>query len=417
MAKKSRLVNVISVTAIISMAVSTAAMLIILSVMNGMNQFITERYSGFDPDFKVELKKGRFFTADTLKIAEIKALEGVAYCVEVAEEQVLLEYAGENRIVKLKGVGEDFSKVVDIDASIIGGEFDVSKSSRRGICGLSVGSGIFHMMDLPFQSTTDFLELHLVGANSMGSINVISAVSSYPAYVSSVFYAIPSLNDNYIIAPITFLRGALMDENILTSLEIGMKDGLGKRKILETQQAIYNIVNISKAGVEPIGEAAKFSVKNKFEQQESFFKTMKAEKLVVILIFTFVLLISIFTLVASLMLLMYEKRRDIAILSALGMKDRELKKIFLAEGCLISIFGCIIGLILGLLITLGQKNFEWVKLGGGNVSEGTYSINAYPVDLQFNDLIIVTLLVLGVGFLASILPTRGINSNYKTFNQ
>jgi len=178
----------------------------------------------------------------------------------------------------------------------------------------------------------------------------------------------------------------------LSAIEIKLVPGFSEKDVQERLR-------------QEVGDA--YTVKNRIEQQQAMFRSMKAEKLIVVAVFAFVMLIATFTMVANQMLLIYEKRHDIGILSSMGMRTERLRLLFLLHGGMVSLWGTLAGVVAGSLLTFGQQYFEWVKLGGGS---GNYITDAYPVSWQAGDVLAVVAIGLCIGFVASALPLRQVAS-------
>ena len=143
---------------------------------------------------------------------------------------------------------------------------------------------------------------------------------------------------------------------------------------------------------------------NRYEQQADFFRILRIEKWLTILLLVFILLIASFNIIGSLSMLIIDKREDIRILSDLGADEQTIRRIFLIEGWFISALGTLLGIVIGVLVCLGQQHFGWLKLGTGS----EYIISVYPVQVQIADILLVAAVVLALGFVAAWYPSRKI---------
>ncbi|MEG2667018.1 MAG: ABC transporter permease, partial [Bacteroidales bacterium] len=352
---------------VLSIAVSTASMVLILSVMNGMSQFVSERFGNFDPDLKVEAVYGKYFEASWLD--SLRAMPGVVAAVPVIEDQALFMYNGNTCMVKLKGVDTGFDLVSNLPKNIEAGKFYIE--ARSDMNPMVVGGGIFAKMGMYLGPGEKGCTLYAVDAFALNAIQLPQAFRAYPVYPSGVFSSVPEYDNQYIISSLSFVSKVFQTGNKFSGVEVKVDPTFSLHKL---QKEIQRLIGNS------------YKVRDRIEQQQSLFSSMKAEKLIVISVFAFVMLIATFTMVASLMLLIYDKRSDIAILSGMGLSDSYLKRIFFADGMFISLSGALIGLAVGTAITLGQQYFGWVKLGN---DAGTYITDVYPVEIEMLDLVMV----------------------------
>lgn len=395
LAKKSRLVNIISGVSLLSLAVATAAMLVIFSVMNGMNGYIMARFSSFDPDLLIEAETGKFYTpafADSLR--RMPQVEAV---VPVLEDQALLRFRDDVQMIRLKGVDTAYAVLSDRAAQWVEGYPDFVED---GYVPVSVGYGLATRMGLPLLQAEHPCLIYTVDADRLSSAVWQQAVASAAVYPSGIFSVLPEYDNRYVLAPIAFVRRALQVPEQVSAVEVQLDPTLSKRAFRSAQNEIRRLV----------GDG--FTVRDRLQQQQTLYSSMQAEKWMMIAIFAFILLVSTFTMVSSLMLLMYEKRRDTAILSAQGMGDARLKAVFAAEGLLITAVGTLFGVLLGAAIVYGQARFGWVKFGMG--AEGSYVLETYPVAWQWGDAAVVGLIGLGLGLAASLVPLRQVKV-YKQF--
>lgn len=388
-AKKRPLVSVIGKVAMLSIGISTAAMVLVLSVMNGMNRFVAERFWVIDPDLKIEAAEGKFFTPADLP-QTLAATPGVQAVSQVLKDQAILTYGGQNCMIYLQGVDSVYSHVSDLPSHVFSGQYNLSSHEPTASALVLMGGGVFAQMQIPPSYAQD-CRLYTVDARMLGRpLAAGGAVTAYSVYASGLFNAIPEYDNQYVFCDLEFARRAFKASGKVSALEVRVSPGTSVKKVKQDLQ-------------ERLGEG--FVVKDRVEQQEAMFKSMRAEKLIVMLVFAFIMLIATFTMVADQMLSMYEKRLDMAVFASMGMRERHIRRIFFLNGMMVNVCGTLGGLLLGSLLTFGQKRFGWVKLGGG---EGSYITDAYPVDWQIGDLFVVLLIGLAIGALASALPLRQV---------
>lgn len=343
-------------------------------------------FSSFDPELKITPVKGKVFDPETEKFFEVYSLAEVDHISESLEDNVLVKYKERQVPVILKGVSDNFGEMTQIKEVLIDGEFvlenDVSNFAVLGI-GVADNLGVNARFIFP-------LDIYAPKRGVQVNLsNPISAFNIEYAYISGVFMVRqPVYDDHYLITSIRFARDLFNYKTEVSALEIKLKESA-------------NIQTVQKKIQQIIGE--KYEVKNRYQQQESAFKMMSIEKWVTFLMLCFILLIAVFNIVGSLSMLIVDKQKDIITLRNLGAGNKLISRIFLFEGWLISAFGAITGIFLGVLLCLGQQYFGWLQLGGGN---GAFAVDAYPVQIKISDLFFVLVTVLGIGFLAVLYPVQ-----------
>jgi ABC-type lipoprotein release transport system permease subunit len=366
--------------------VGTAALILVLSVFNGLNSLIESLYNSFDPDLKIEVVEGKYFFDDEINISEIAEIKGVSVIVPVLEETVLLRYGDKQIIATIKGVGENFEKLTQLEEYIIDGNYFLSESGSPFAV---VGYGIYTDMGINPRNPYDPIGFYAPKRGQ--TLNVLSpeAFSINYALPAGCFSTILEYDDKYIITSLDFAQSLIDAEEEISAIEIGL---LPNANLSHVQKQIQTLAG------------SDFSVKNRIQQQEMYYKTIQSERLSIILILSFILLIATFNMIGSLLMVIYDKRSDIAILRSMGASTIMLRQIFWLEGLMIAFVGGFCGLFIGGGIALLQQYFGFLKLGGG---EG-FVVNAYPVQIQFSDFFLVFAIVLIVGLISSLAPLKKI---------
>ncbi|MEG1573165.1 MAG: FtsX-like permease family protein [Bacteroidales bacterium] len=392
LAKKTRIVNLISLVSVLSIAVSSGAMIVILSVMNGMSSFVLSNFHAFDSDFKIELVQGRSFSQDKIPLSELQ--DKYQYVLPVLEEHALLQYTDQARIVKLKGVQTSPVYTQKLAENTQLGFVNLTENTQ--IPSVLLGAGVFQTMGIQLNDKEKILSLYMPAKGAhLSGIAMAQMYAPQIVCASGVFTTTPEYDNMYVIAPLSFVQSMLDSPNMLTSVEIGISNPKLEQKI---QKEIQQIVGDD------------FVVKNRLQQNALVAQSMASEKLIIMGIFAFVLLIATFTMSASLMLLIYDKRKDIHILQSMGASRGFVQKIFFLEAMLISFVGAIVGLLMGALIAFMQQKFSLVKLNGGNTD--FYIVDAYPIQMQMGDFFIVFVIVMLMGALASMIPLSRIKLHF-----
>ncbi len=389
-AKKSRkAINIISAVSVAGVTVGTMALIIILSVFNGLEDLINSIFNVFDPDLRITVVEGKTFTPDSTMLSRLGSVPGISAYSLTLEENSLLEYDERQYIAKIRGVDENYPKVALVESTITDGEFKLT--SQGGRPQAVVGSGVANYLGLNINFITP---IHIYVPRRTAGINIDPENAFIDKFIfpSGIFQIDQEFDSKYLFVPIDFARELLEYRTEVSAIDIRTDPG-------------YNIAEIQNAVKEIAGD--KFDVKNRFEQKEIFYKVMKSERLAIFVILTLILIIASFNIIGSLTMLIIEKKKDINILRSLGADDILIKKIFLLEGWLISIIGTIAGIILGFIICRIQQEWGIVKF-----NSETLMVSAYPVVLKIKDFIIVPLTVLIIGFCAALYPVRYLSKKY-----
>ena len=393
-AKKSRnAINVISAVSVAGVAVGTMALIIVLSVFNGLELLVTSIFNTFDPDLKITAAEGKTFVVDSSQLSLLSDVNGVSCYSLTIEENVLLKYSDRQFVATVKGVDDNYISVSDIDSAMWEGEFRLIDEKGRPYA--VPGVGIAQYLGIRVNFITP-LFIYVLKRTAESTLNPENAYNREYIFPSGIYQIEQSYDSKYIYVPLEFARDLIENENGISSIEIRFDDYTDSR-------------NIQKDVTEIFGEG--FVVQNRFEQQELFYKVMRSERLAIFMILTLILIIASFNIIGSLTMLIIEKERDIEILKSLGADKRLIRKIFIFEGWLISIIGAAAGMIFGFFICWLQQTFGIVKLNSDSLI-----MNAYPVVMKMKDFIIVPFTVLLIGYWAAWYPVRYLTKKYLVEN-
>ncbi|MDD2195855.1 MAG: FtsX-like permease family protein [Bacteroidales bacterium] len=383
-AKKSHnIINIISIISVLGMATGVMALVVVLSVFNGFDSLIRSMFSTFDSDLKIVLVEGKTFSDTLPEIEALRAHQSVAVFSEILEENAIFRYNKRQHIGTIKGVSRNYPEQTGIDSMMIDGEFLLWRGSQP----LAImGQGIAGYLNAKL-AHFDPIEIFMPRRGRMPTFTTASVLTSKAIMPSGVFAIEPDFDSQYIITPIEFTRKLLDYQTEVTSIELMLVPNANTSK---TQKEIEELLGPT------------FRVLNRFQQNESLYRTMKSEKLAIGLILVLILFIASFNIVGTLSMLIIDKRKDVETLRSLGANSKQIQKIFLAEGLLISFAGTIIGAILGVFICWLQITFKLVKLEG----VGGFIVDAYPVDIQTFDIAIILAVVIAIGFFAARFPVR-----------
>ncbi len=365
-------------------AFSTAALIIVLSVFNGLEDLLRSLNNSFDPLIKIEASEGKSFESDVDLIDKIKSVGGVDIVTEVIEDYAYLRYRDANQVVIIKGVSDNFIDQKRIPPeNIVEGEL---KLKDGPINYAIIGRGIQYTLSIPSNDQLYPLQVYYIKNVSSAGIDPSRLYAKENIVPGGVFSIVQNFDENYIIVPLRFTQKLFSYGQKRTSLEIKTREGTD---VFEVEGKIQEI----------LGD--KFRVLNHEEQHQDLYKLLKMEKLFTFLSLTLLLIIGSINIFFSLMMLVLDKKKDISILSALGANESQIRKVFMAEGALIAFFGAFLGLALGGL-------FCWLQLNYGIISMGmeTSITQGYPIKVKVMDLVLIVLVITLITFLISIHPAR-----------
>ena len=332
--------------------------------------------------------QGKTAPSDDPLLAKMKALPEVDVATESVEDQALAIYQDHQAMVIVKGVDDNFDQLTHIKDILFGdGTYSLHAGNLQyGIMGIRLAAALGTGARFG-----DYLRIYApqkegqFDATNPSEAFVVDSLLS-PGVVFSVNQS--KYDKNYIIAPIAFARNLFGQQGRLSSLEFRLKDGSDLDAVKKEMQEIGG---------------AKYKVMDRFEQQADTFKIMQIEKYIAYIFLTFILIVACFNIIGSLSMLIIDKKEDVVTLRNLGANDRQISQIFLFEGRLISAFGAIIGIGLGLLLCWLQQQYGLVSLGS---SSGSFVINAYPVSVHYDDVALIFLTVIVVGWVAVWYPVK-----------
>jgi len=363
-------------------AVGTMALVIVMSVFNGLEDLIRSLFASFDAELKIEAAEGKSFEVNDEWLEEIKKLEGVLVLTEVIEDNALFEYQGNQLVARIKGVSENFLDQGRFANGYFWGDTTLGTDIRPGAI---LGRGVGFFLSVNLENVNTPLKVYYPKApRSAATLDPNQMYGTGYLEPRAYFSIERQFDDEYVIAPLKFTQEILSYGNKRTALEVKVKDG---QSIDEVQKRLKDFLG------------PEFSVKNADEQHAALIRTVKLEKLFVFLTLTFILGIASFNIFFSLSMLAIEKKKDIAVLKAMGASEKLVRNIFIKQGALIALSGALIGLVLGYLVCLLQETFGLVSLGIASAV-----VESYPVKIVWLDFLWISLAVLAITYLASFRP-------------
>ena len=379
-------INIVSGISAGAVGVVTAAMICVLSVMNGFGSLVEQLFSEFDPVLLVVPAEGQTLRTDTLPVASLCAREDVEAVSMQLEQTALIRYKDHQTPARVMGVDSLFTRTAHMDSIITDGFYSVWDGAfERTVIGRGLAAQIG--MNAHFTGA-----LHLYAPERTGQLNMLRpdlSMRHEHAFIAGTFAVNQTEYDDRLLLVSLPLAQRLFDYDAHTAsaLRITPKDN---RQLSAVKHEI----------AKTLGEG--YRVLDRYEQQADFFRILRIEKLLTVLLLVFILLIASFNIIGSLSMLIIDKREDIRILSHMGADETVIRRIFLLEGWLISGLGTVLGIVAGVCVCLGQQYFGWLKLGTGS----EYVISAYPVEVQAADVLLVAVIVLALGWLAAWYPAR-----------
>jgi len=380
--KKQNFITILSLISMVGVAISTMALVAVMSVFNGLEDLIRGLFSSFDSDLQVTPVAGKSFVATEDWLNAIRKVEGVEVITEVIEDNALLEYRGNQHIARVKGVSDNYFDHERFSKGYFWGDTTLGTALRPGAI---LGRGVAFALSVNLDDINSVLQIYYPKApKSAASLDPNQLYAAGQVEPRGFFSIEQGVDNEYILVPLDFFKDLLNYGQKRTALELKVASG---HSISTVQQAVQAHLG------------AEFAVKNADEQHATLIRTVKLEKLVVFLTLTFILALASFNIFFSLSMLAIEKKKDLAVLKSMGAKNSLIRGIFLKQGALIAFSGAILGLILGLLLVGAQEKFGLISLG---ISSGV--VDAYPVRIHWPDLGWISLAVVTITLLASWRP-------------
>ena len=386
--KKHNAINIISGISVCGVALATLALVCTLSVFNGFQDMVAGFFTAFDPELKITIREGKVFEPQGAAFQEVRSLPEIGVWTETLEENAMVQYKDRQAMAIIKGVEDNFEELTSIDSLLYGaGEFILHDSIvDYGVLGVELiselGTGL-QFVD-PLQVYAPKRNVRVNMANPSASFNRDYLFSPGVVFVVNQ----QKYDARYILTSLSFARNLFNYDTEVSAVELKLKPGTD---VTAVQRKIARI----------LGD--EFVVLDRYEQQADVFRIMEIEKFISYLFLTFILAIACFNVIGSLSMLILDKREDVETLRNLGADDRLIARIFLFAGRLISLFGALSGIVLGLLLCYIQQRFGIISLGGGN---GSFIVDAYPVSVHVTDVVLIFITVITVGFLSVWYPVH-----------
>lgn len=381
--KSVNAINIISIISIVGVMVSSAALVIVLSFYNGMENFILSLYSTFAPELRIEPAEGKVFSANTVVLNHLRHDERIKSYTEVLEDKVLAQHGSRQYIGRIKGIEPPSLESHAREDMLYAGNFSVEVN---GLPYAIVGAQVQSNLQLSLHDLTNTLELFSPRKSATNSINPLENVNVRRISPHGVL-AYEQGFDDLIITPLQFAKDLLDEHEKVSAIEI-------------YTTSLENLNQIQRDIQKSLG--ADYVVKNREQQNPTLYKTIRSEKWIVFFILTLIGIIAIFNMIGSLTMLVLDKKNDMKTLKSLGAEDLLIQRIFFLEGILIALIGSVLGIVGGYIFCKLQEIYGWVRT---TEAEGSL-IDIYPVDIRFNDFILVFITIIVVSSFVSYMSSK-----------
>ncbi|WP_281616439.1 FtsX-like permease family protein [Flammeovirga sp. SubArs3] len=385
---KQNFIQTLSNIAMVGVGFGTAALVIVLSLFNGMERTLTGMFNRHNPELKIESNVGKSFPYEWTLRNKIEEVKGVEAITEVIEDKVLILYNNKQKVVTMKGVSENFATQTQIDTTVVLGTNNLYNNDTRYAL---VGSGVYQELGLRLRDSMYPLQFWYPKRKGKASLNPEKAFNKKIIQAGGVFVAEPQFDQSTVIVPIKFANSLLNYGQLRTGLEIKVKEG-------------FKATTVKNNLMEVLGD--NFIIKTRPEQQSQVLRALKIEKFFTYGTFALILGIASFNVFFALAMLSIEKNHDMNILKSMGATDGMIKRIFIYEGGLVALSGANFGLISGYLFCFAQEKFQWISTGANNGI-----LDAYPVETRWQDFLVICLTVSAITIFASIIPARNAAKN------
>lgn len=370
----------------VGIMVGTAALVIVLSVFNGLSSLLEGLFAAIDPDLKIVAAQGKSFEEDEDLIAKLKDHPNVAVLTRTIEDRVVMQYFDKQVVATIKGVEDNFTEANEIDSEAYVWEGEYNFEKKNGIDQGVFGQGVAAQLSLNINDHVNPIQIQILNDKANNVLDLANAIIYESIFPAGLFSIQKEYDDRYVIVSLEFARKLFEYENRVSSYEIAIDD---LDHVDEVKASLATILGPD------------YQVITWYEQHESLYRVMRNEKYIGYLILTLLLAIAAINIVGSLSMIVLEKTRDIAVLKSMGATTQLIRRIFLMEGVLVGGIGVSVGMILAYGFGILQQQYGLLTLSGGE----NFRINAFPLEMQFNDFLLIFLTVTGLSLLAAIYPS------------
>ncbi|MES2776407.1 MAG: FtsX-like permease family protein [Bacteroidota bacterium] len=382
--KSTNAINVIAWISVVAIAVVTAALIVVLSVFNGFEGLVKSLYNDFYSNIKVLPVTGKTIRFTDAQSKQLERISGIKFIQRVVEDKAILINDEYRSSVSLKGVEATYENASGLPSHIIRGKFEVGTDDQPAIV---LGAGVENALGVTASTSPYPITIYVPNRKATSYTDPLQALQSRNASPTGTFVVQQEFDNGYAFTNLNFMRSLLqLDSNQYSAIEIFVQDDKETDKIQEQVQELFG---------------SQYKVQNRYQLNQNLYAAMQIEKVIIYGVAFLILLIAAFNIVGSLSMLVLEKQKDIAVLQAIGASSGWIQAVFLKEGLLLAILGGAAGIVIAILICLGQSSFHWVKLGGNS-----FIIDYYPVEMRLTDFALIAIIIMVIGFLAAYVPSR-----------
>jgi len=389
--RKKNFINIISILSMVGIAFSTAALIIVLSVFNGLEGLLRSLYTSFDPELKIELTEGKTFEISDELIGKLKSVKGVEIVTEVIEDYAVVRYRDADMVAIIRGVSNNFIDQHRLDDHIIKGDLALQKDS---VPFAILGAGVRNTLSVAIEDSMYALQIFYIKNAKTTSLDPSKLYSRKAIRPGAVFSIEKNYDENYIFLPLAFTKDLLDFGNKRTSLEIKTSSGVDMEEIKKELSTVLG---------------GRFKVLTNEEQHKDLYRLLKIEKLFTFLALSLLIIVGSINIFFSLMMLAIDKKKDVTLLAAMGASQALIKRIFLSEGVLIAFTGAITGLLLGGLVCFLQDQFGLVGMGMENAI-----VSSYPVKMKWSDFLYTASMITVITYIVSWYPAHKASRFFST---
>jgi lipoprotein-releasing system permease protein len=378
---KNNAINIINRIASVGIIIGALALFVVLSVFSGLKEFSLSFTNAIDPDLKLNATLGKSILITPEQESQIKQIEGIVSYSKIIEERVLFTFDGKQQVTYLKGIDSLFTKVNPVEKNLFNGQWLAPNTNQ-----VVVGYGIAQQFSMGLLDFNRPLEVFVPKPGKGAIDNPEQAFNESDLLPIGIYTINEDLDSKYVFADLGLAQELLeYQPNQVSGLEIKIQKGANEKAIIEQLQTIFNNT---------------ITVKNRAQLNESLYKMLNTENIAVYLIFTLVIVVALFNLIGALIMMILDKKGNLKTLFNLGVEIKDLRKIFLLQGTLLSVFGGVIGLLLGIVIVVLQQQFELIMIT---------PTMAYPIVFSLENVLIVLGTIISLGFIASLIASSRVS--------
>lgn len=389
--KKTNIINILSLLSVIGVLLSTAALVVVLSVFNGFEEQILAAYNPVSPDVRITAKQGKRFIPDSTLLQKIKKLEGIGLVVPTITERGILQFEDRTAIATVLGLPDAATEIYDFDTLMYSGSFYTQHDGQEFVV---LGYPIAAQLQINLFAIEP-ISVYAAKRGSRSSVQLAQSFKKALLRPAGVYDGDPKFTQEHVIVSYPFAKELFSMGKSISAWEVKTKQGFSNSKVRETLQNL-------------LGDS--YVVKERYQLNETLFKMLKMEKFFVFATLAIILLIAAFNIVGSLSMIIIDKKEDIAVLKSMGVSRSLIKRIFVLESLMISLFGAFVGLALGLLVCGLQWKYGFVKM------QGSYGSIPFPVSVQWQDVGLISVVVLIMGFLIALFTVRSIPKELRGYH-